>query len=625
MSYFRSHNCGELSEKDIDKEVFISGWINKKRDHGGVLFIDLRDHFGITQCVVNSDNEMFPVLETLKLESVVKITGKVVKRSTDTVNKNLPTGEIEISSDKIEILNESEQIPFQVAIEDDSPEELRLKYRYIDLRREKNKKNIILRSKIINSLRSKMVSRGFLEIQTPILTSSSPEGARDFLVPSRLHNGKFYALPQAPQIFKQLLMVSSFDKYFQIAPCFRDEDARADRSPGEFYQLDFEMSFAEQEDIFNEIEPVLFEVFKENSNFEVSTPPFKRIKYLDSMEMYGTDKPDLRNPLIISDVTQCFKNSGFKIFESNIEKGFVVRAIKAPNSSSKPRAWFDKLNGWARDEGQKGLGYVILEDNNFKGPISNNMNEENLESLKTQIDLKNNDAVFFVCDEKVNAIKFSALVRTKICDELQILEKNIFKFCWIVDYPMYELDPITKKIDFSHNPFSMPQGGMQSLLEKDPLEILAWQFDIVCNGIELSSGAIRNHKRDIMVKAFEIAGYSEKELSSRFGSLFNAFKFGAPPHGGSAPGIDRIIMLISGEENLREIVAFPMNQQAEDLMMGSPNIVNESQLRELGLELKKKNNYLIFCSLKITCFLTLGSYFLSSNFSVFNFGFLNFT
>ena len=588
MSYFRSHNCGELSEKDIDKEVFISGWINKKRDHGGVLFIDLRDHFGITQCVVNSDNEMFPVLETLKLESVVKITGKVVKRSTDTVNKNLPTGEIEISSDKIEILNESEQIPFQVAIEDDSPEELRLKYRYIDLRREKNKKNIILRSKIINSLRSKMVSRGFLEIQTPILTSSSPEGARDFLVPSRLHNGKFYALPQAPQIFKQLLMVSSFDKYFQIAPCFRDEDARADRSPGEFYQLDFEMSFAEQEDIFNEIEPVLFEVFKENSNFEVSTPPFKRIKYLDSMEMYGTDKPDLRNPLIISDVTQCFKNSGFKIFESNIEKGFVVRAIKAPNSSSKPRAWFDKLNGWARDEGQKGLGYVILEDNNFKGPISNNMNKENLESLKTQIDLKNNDAVFFVCDEKVSAIKFSALVRTKICDELQILEKNTFKFCWIVDYPMYELDPITKKIDFSHNPFSMPQGGMQSLLEKDPLEILAWQFDIVCNGIELSSGAIRNHKRDIMVKAFEIAGYSEKELSSRFGSLFNAFKFGAPPHGGSAPGIDRIIMLISGEENLREIVAFPMNQQAEDLMMGSPNIVNESQLRELGLDLKKK-------------------------------------
>ena len=588
MSYFRSHNCGELSVKDIDKKASVSGWINKKRDHGGVLFIDLRDHFGITQCVVNSDNEMFSVLETLKLESIIKITGKVVKRSLDTVNKNLPTGEIEISSEKIEILNESEQIPFQVAIDDDSPEELRLKYRYIDLRREKNKKNIILRSKIINSLRSKMISRGFLEIQTPILTSSSPEGARDFLVPSRLHNGKFYALPQAPQIFKQLLMVSTFDKYFQIAPCFRDEDARADRSPGEFYQLDFEMSFAEQEDIFNEIEPVLFEVFKENSNFEVSTPPFKRIKYLDSMEMYGTDKPDLRNPLIISDVTQCFKNSGFKIFESNIEKGFVVRAIKAPNSSSKPRAWFDKLNGWARDEGQKGLGYVILEDNNFKGPISNNMNKENLESLKTQIDLKNNDAVFFVCDEKVNAIKFSALVRTKICDELQILEKNTFKFCWIVDYPMYELDPITKKIDFSHNPFSMPQGGMQSLLEKDPLEILAWQFDIVCNGIELSSGAIRNHKRDIMVKAFEIAGYSEKELSSRFGSLFNAFKFGAPPHGGSAPGIDRIIMLISGEENLREIVAFPMNQQAEDLMMGSPNIVNESQLRELGLELKKK-------------------------------------
>ena len=589
MSYFRSHNCGELSVKDIDKKVFVSGWINKKRDHGGVLFIDLRDYFGMTQCVVNSDNKMFSELETLKLESVIKITGKVVKRSLDTINKNLPTGEIEILSEKIEILNESEQIPFQVAMEDDSPEELRLKYRYIDLRREKNKKNIILRSKIINSLRSKMISRGFLEIQTPILTSSSPEGARDFLVPSRLHNGKFYALPQAPQIFKQLLMVSSFDKYFQIAPCFRDEDARADRSPGEFYQLDFEMSFAEQEDIFNEIEPVLFEVFKENSNFEVSTPPFKRIKYIDSMERYGTDKPDLRNPLIISDVTKCFRSSGFRIFESNIEKGCVVKAIKAPNSSSKPRAWFDKLNDWARkDEGQKGLGYVILEDNDFKGPISNNMNKENLESLKKEIDLKNGETVFFICDEKSNATKFSALVRTKICNELQILEKNKFKFCWIVDYPMYELDPVTKKIDFSHNPFSMPQGGMQALLEKNPLEILAWQFDIVCNGIELSSGAIRNHKRDIMVKAFEIAGYSEKELKERFSSLFNAFKFGAPPHGGSAPGIDRIIMLISGEENLREIVAFPMNQQAEDLMMSSPNIVNETQLRDLGLQLKKK-------------------------------------
>ena len=588
MSYFRSHNCGELSSKDIDKRVFISGWINKKRDHGGVLFIDLRDHFGITQCVVNSDNEIFSVLETLKLESVVKITGKVVKRSLDTINKNLPTGEVEILSEKVEILNESEQIPFQVAIDDDSPEELRLRYRYIDLRREKNKKNIILRSKIINSLRSKMISRGFLEIQTPILTSSSPEGARDFLVPSRLHNGKFYALPQAPQIFKQLLMVSTFDKYFQIAPCFRDEDARADRSPGEFYQLDFEMSFAEQEDIFREIEPVLFEVFKENSDFEVSTPPFKRIKYLDSMEKYGSDKPDLRNPLIVEDVTKYFKNSGFKIFESNIEKGYVVKAIKAPNSSSKPRAWFDKLNQWARDEGQKGLGYVILEENDYKGPISNNMNKENLEALRKAIDLKNGETVFFICDEKESATKFSALVRTKICNELQILEKNTFRFCWIVDYPMYELDPITKKIDFSHNPFSMPQGGMQSLLEKDPLEILAWQFDIVCNGIELSSGAIRNHKRDIMIKAFEIAGYSEKELKARFGSLFNAFKFGAPPHGGSAPGIDRIIMLISGEENLREIVAFPMNQQAEDLMMSSPNIVSETQLRDLGLELKKK-------------------------------------
>ena len=588
MDNFRSHNCGELSSKNVEEVVYISGWVNKKRDHGGLLFIDLRDHYGITQCVVNSDNKMFSIIENLKLESVVKISGKVVKRSADTINKNLSTGEIEILSEKIEILNESEQIPFQVATDDDSPEEIRLKYRYVDLRRDKIHKNIILRSKIINSLRSKMINRGFLEIQTPILPSSSPEGARDFLVPSRLHKGKFYALPQAPQIFKQLLMTSGFDKYFQIAPCFRDEDARADRSPGEFYQLDFEMSFVNQDDIFKEIEPILYEVFKDNSSFSVTAPPFPRIKYYDSIEKFGSDKPDLRNPLIICDTTECFNNSGFKIFESNIKTGAVVKAIKAPGSSKKPRAWFDKLNQWARDEGEKGLGYIIFEDDEFKGPISNNMKKDNLLSLKKLSGLENGDSIFFVCDKINEARKFAGIVRKKICDELQLLKSNNFMFCWIVDYPMFEKDSQTNKIDFSHNPFSMPQGGMNSLLEKNPLDILAWQFDIVCNGIELSSGAIRNHKRDIMIKAFEIAGYSVKDIESRFGSLFNAFKFGAPPHGGSAPGIDRMVMLLANEDNLREVVAFPMNQQAEDLLMNSPNTVSELQLKDLGISIKRE-------------------------------------
>jgi aspartyl-tRNA synthetase len=587
MNNYRTHHCGKLSITNVDEKVFISGWLNKKRDHGGLLFIDIRDHFGVTQCVINSDHKMFKIIENIKLESVLKVYGKVVRRSEDTINKNLFTGEIEILSDKIEILNESEQIPFQVSVDDDSPEDIRLKYRFLDLRREKNHKNIILRSKVINSLRQKMISRGFLEIQTPILTSSSPEGARDFLVPSRLHKGKFYALPQAPQIFKQLLMVSNFDKYFQIAPCFRDEDARADRSPGEFYQLDFEMSFVDQEDIFNEIEPVLYEVFVEFSNFSVSKPPFERIKYSDSIQNFGTDKPDLRNPLIVYNVTDCFINSGFKIFESNINDGFVVKAIKAPNSSEKPRAWFDKLNQWARGEGQKGLGYVIFENNEFKGPISNNMKQENLINLQNIVNLENSDSVFFICDELDNASKFSSIVREKICDELSLREKNTFKFCWIVDYPMFEINSQTNKIDFSHNPFSMPQGGMESLEKKPALDILAWQFDIVCNGIELSSGAIRNHKRDIMLKAFEIAGYSEKDLREKFNSLYDAFKFGAPPHGGSAPGIDRIVMMLANEENLREVVAFPMNQQAEDLLMGSPNEVSNKQINDLGLEVKK--------------------------------------
>ena len=586
MNLYRTHNCGELNIDHINKDVYISGWINKKRDHGGLLFVDLRDEYGITQCVINSENPKFKLVENIKLESVIKISGKVVKRSDDTVNNNLPTGEIEILSKDIEILNESEQIPFQVAIDDDAPEDLRLKYRYLDLRRDKKHKNIILRSKIINSIRQKMIDRGFLEIQTPILTASSPEGARDFLVPSRLNKGKFYALPQAPQIFKQLLMISNFDKYFQIAPCFRDEDARADRSPGEFYQLDFEMAFVDQNDIFKTIEPVLFEIFSEYSEYSVSEPPFKILKYKDSISLYGTDKPDLRNPLIIKDVTDCFANSGFKIFEDNIKKGFVVKAIKAPGSSIKPRGWFDKLHDWARDNGQKGLGYIIFENNEFKGPIAKNLKEENLNSIKDLSNLENGDSIFFISDDENNANKFAAIARNQVCNELNLLEKNTFKFCWIVDFPMFELDPQSKKIDFSHNPFSMPQGGMESLNNKDPLDILAWQFDIVCNGVELSSGAIRNHKLDIMIKAFEIAGYSKEDLKNRFGSLFKAFRFGAPPHGGSAPGIDRIIMLLAEEENLREVVAFPMNQQAEDLMMGSPNIVSKQSLSELGIELK---------------------------------------
>ncbi len=566
MTKYRSNNCGELTSKHINQDVKLSGWVNKKRDHGGLLFIDLRDHYGVTQCVVDSKIDNYDVIESVKLESVIKIEGKVLKRSDETINKAIKTGDVEVSIQKLEVLNASKQIPFQVSIDDDSPEDLRLKYRYIDLRRKKIHKNIILRSNVIKTLREEMTNSGFNEIQTPILTASSPEGARDFLVPSRLNNGKFYALPQAPQIFKQLLMVSNFDKYFQIAPCFRDEDARADRSPGEFYQLDFEMSFVEQEDIFNEIEPILEKVFKRFSDKKVSKTPFKRITYEESMSKYGTDKPDLRNPLEIIDVTECFINSGFKIFESNISNGSVVKAIIAPKSADKPRGWFDKLNKWARDNGQKGLGYIIFDDNEAKGPIAGNLNSENLKKILNVSGLENGDSLFFICDQLKNAQKFSSLARNKLCDDLSLLKRNCFEFCWIIDYPMFELDE-RGKLDFSHNPFSMPQGGMEALSNKNPLDILAYQFDIVCNGVELSSGAIRNHKPEIMLKAFEIAGYSEKELKERFGFLFEAFQYGAPPHGGSAPGIDRIVMLLADEDNLREVVAFPMNQQAEDLML----------------------------------------------------------
>jgi aspartyl-tRNA synthetase len=587
MTKYRSNNCGELTSKHINQKVMLSGWINKKRDHGGLLFIDLRDHYGVTQCVVDSKIKDYEIIESVKLESVIKIEGKVLKRSDETINKIIKTGEVEIFVEKFEVLNASKQIPFQVSIDDDSPEDLRLKYRYIDLRRKKIHENIILRSNVIQTLREQMTDAGFNEIQTPILTASSPEGARDFLVPSRLNNGKFYALPQAPQIFKQLLMVSNFDKYFQIAPCFRDEDARADRSPGEFYQLDFEMSFVEQEDIFNEVEPILEKVFKKFSDKEVSKPPFKRITYKESMSKYGTDKPDLRNPLEIIDVTECFKNSGFKIFESNILNGSIVKAIVAPNSADKPRGWFDKLNAWAREKGQKGLGYIIFNDNEAKGPIAGNLKSENLKKILDVSDLENGDSVFFICDQPQNAQKFASLARNKLCDDLSLLKTGTFEFCWIIDYPMFELDD-KGKLDFSHNPFSMPQGGMDALNNQDPLDILAYQFDIVCNGVELSSGAIRNHKPEIMLKAFKIAGYSETELKERFGFLFEAFQYGAPPHGGSAPGIDRIVMLLAAEDNLREVVAFPMNQQAEDLMLGAPNKASDKHLKELGILIKKE-------------------------------------
>jgi len=587
MTKYRSNNCGELTSKYINQDVMLSGWVNKKRDHGGLLFIDLRDHYGVTQCVVDSKINDYEIIESVKLESVIKIEGKVLKRSNETINKIIKTGEVEVFVEKFEVLNASKQIPFQVSIDDDSPEDLRLKYRYIDLRRKKIHENIILRSNVIQTLREQMTDAGFNEIQTPILTASSPEGARDFLVPSRLNNGKFYALPQAPQIFKQLLMVSNFDKYFQIAPCFRDEDARADRSPGEFYQLDFEMSFVEQEDIFNEIEPILEKVFKKFSDKEVSKPPFKRITYKESMSKYGTDKPDLRNPLEIIDVTECFKNSGFKIFESNILNGSIVKAIVAPKSADKPRGWFDKLNKWARDNGQKGLGYIIFNDNEAKGPIAGNLKAENLKKILDVSDLENGDSLFFICDQPKNAQKFASLARNKLCDDLSLFKTGTYEFCWIIDYPMFECDD-KGKLDFSHNPFSMPQGGMHALNNQDPLDILAYQFDIVCNGVELSSGAIRNHKPEIMLKAFEIAGYSETELKERFGFLFEAFQYGAPPHGGSAPGIDRIVMLLAAEDNLREVVAFPMNQQAEDLMLGAPNKASEKHLKELGILIKKK-------------------------------------
>ncbi|MGN0904506.1 MAG: aspartate--tRNA ligase [Alphaproteobacteria bacterium] len=587
MHPYRSHNCGQLRAEDAGIEARLSGWIHRKRDHGNLVFIDLRDHYGLTQCVVDVSSPVFKVLERLRPESVICVTGKVVKREGDTVNKNLPTGDIELHVQEAEVLSEADVLPLQVAGDFDQPEDARLRYRFLDLRREKLHANMLLRSRVIASLRRRMIEQGFVEYQTPILTASSPEGARDFLVPSRLHPGKFYALPQAPQQFKQLLMVSGFDRYFQIAPCFRDEDSRADRSPGEFYQLDFEMAFVTQDDVFAAIEPVLQGVFEEFSNGRsVTEAPFPRIPYADAMLKYGSDKPDLRNPLLISDVTDIFRGSGFGIFANAVERGSLVRAIPAPGAASRPRSWFDRMNDWARGIGMPGIGFITFTNEGPKGAIAKNLDEDRIRELKTAVGVKEGDAIFFVCEQKGNVEKFAGQVRTKICEQLGLLEENAFRFCWVTDFPMFELDEETKQVCFSHNPFSMPQGGMDALLNKDPLEIKAYQYDIVCNGIELSSGAIRNHRPDIMYKAFEIAGYGPEVVEQKFGGMLNAFKYGAPPHGGSAPGVDRIVMLLADEPNIREVILFPMNQQAQDLMMQAPAEVTPKQLKELHIKVE---------------------------------------
>ena len=586
MHSYRTHTCAELRAPQVGETVRLSGWVHRKRDHGQLLFIDIRDHYGITQCVTDASKPVFKPAEDTRVESVVTVTGRVVKRSPETVNAQLPTGEIEVVVDDYVVQSAAEQVPLQVNAQDDAGEETRLRYRFLDLRRERIHKNILLRSKVIASIRRRMIDQGFTEFQTPILTASSPEGARDFLVPSRLHPGKFYALPQAPQQFKQLLMVAGFDRYFQIAPCFRDEDSRADRSPGEFYQLDFEMSFVTQEDVFAAIEPVIAGVFDEFADGRsVTKPPFPRIAYAESMLKYGNDKPDLRNPLVIADVSKVFAGSGFGIFAKAIEKGGVVRGIPAPKTAEKPRSFFDKMNDWAREQGFPGLGYIVFEKGEAKGPIAKFLDAERLATLKAATGAGDGDAVFFSAGKADDAAKLAGLARTRIATELDLIEKKAFKFCWIVDFPMYEKDETTGQIGFSHNPFSMPQGGLEALTTKDPLDILAYQYDIVCNGVELSSGAIRNHKPEIMLKAFEIAGYGPEVVEKKFGGMLNAFRYGAPPHGGSAPGIDRIVMLIADEPNIREVIVFPMNQRAEDLMMGAPSEVTEKQLRELSVRI----------------------------------------
>jgi aspartyl-tRNA synthetase len=590
---YRSHTAGELRATHAGTRAKLAGWVHRRRDHGNLLFLDLRDHYGITQCVIDITGPLFAEVDTVRLETVISVEGPVVRRSAETINPDIPTGEVELRIEKIEILSRAETLPLQVNSDMDYGEDIRLKYRFLDLRREKVHRNIMLRTQVIASIRRRMIEAGFTEFSTPILTASSPEGARDFLVPSRLHHGEFYALPQAPQIFKQLIMVAGFDRYFQIAPCFRDEDARADRSPGEFYQLDLEMSFVTQDDVFAALEPVLGGLFEEFANRRrVTKAPFPRIPYDEAMLKYGSDKPDLRNPLTICDVTDVWRGTDFKIFAGAIEKGHVVRAINAPGSASRPRSFFDKLNDWARAEGAGGLGYIVFEGNEAKGPIARFLDAGRMDTLKKATGAKDGDSVFFVANEKGKAATFAGQARTKLAEELELIAKDRFDFCWIVDFPMYEYDEKLKKIDFSHNPFSMPQGGLDALNTKDPLTIKAFQYDIVCNGVELSSGAIRNHLPEVMIKAFEIAGYKSEEVEARFSGLLNAFRYGAPPHGGSAPGIDRIVMLLAEEPNIREVTMFPMNQQAQDLMMGAPAPVPQERLIELGLRLApqpKKN------------------------------------
>ncbi|MES2494872.1 MAG: aspartate--tRNA ligase [Pseudomonadota bacterium] len=584
MHAYRTHNCGQLRAQDVGSQVRLSGWVHRKRDHGNLLFVDLRDHYGLTQIVTDIESEAFKQLERLRVESVVTITGDVVARSGEAVNSNLATGEIEIRAREVSVQSNAQELPLPVAGEADYPEDIRLRYRFLDLRRERIHANIVLRSNVIASIRQRMIGQGFTEYQTPILTASSPEGARDYLVPSRVHPGKFYALPQAPQMFKQLLMVAGFDRYFQIAPCFRDEDARADRSPGEFYQLDFEMSFVTQEDVFAAIEPVLHGVFEEFAKDRAVTPaPFPRIAYRDSMLRYGSDKPDLRNPLQITDVTEHFVGSGFGLFSRIVEGGGVVRAIPAPGAGAKSRKFFDDMNDWARSQGHAGLGYINIKAGEPGGPIAKNHGEEATAKLIAALGLGPDDGVFFAAGKELPTAKLAGAARTRVGEELGLIEQGVFKFCWVVDFPMYEYDEEAKKVDFSHNPFSMPQGEMEALETMDPLDILAYQYDIVCNGVELSSGAIRNHKLDVMYKAFEIAGYTKEQVDENFTGMINAFKYGAPPHGGSAPGIDRIVMLLADEPNIREVVLFPMNQKAEDLMMNAPSPVSLKQLRELNI------------------------------------------
>ena len=593
MNIYRTHNCNELQAINSDQEVYLAGWIHKKRDHGNLLFIDLRDNYGITQCVVQKESNCFSELEKLRLETVVRLEGVCLKRSIDSINKELPTGEIEVAVERCTVLGSCNELPMPVFSDQEYSEDIRLKYRFIDLRRKKLHQNIILRSKVISFIRDKMKELGFLEFQTPILTASSPEGARDFLVPSRLNPGKFYALPQAPQQFKQLIMVAGFDKYFQIAPCFRDEDARADRSPGEFYQLDIEMSFVEQEDIFKILEKLINDVFSAFSNKKILNSSFPRITYDEALLKYGSDKPDLRNPLIIYDTTELFLSDDvkFEIFKNLIKKGAVARAICTKNTTNKPRSFFDGIDKWAKDQGASGLAYLTIEKNDDKisarGPIGKLFSEKAISDLMKICNAEIGDSVFFACGPKSDVEKLASLARDKIGKDLNLIDENTFAFCWVVDYPMFEFDPIAKKIEFSHNPFSMPQGKLEDIDFNNPLNIKAYQYDIVCNGIELSSGAIRNHIPELMYKLFHIAGYTKDHVDKKFSGMINALSYGAPPHGGIAPGIDRIVMLLADEKNIREVTMFPMNQGAQDLMMNAPSEVSEAQLKELNLKIVK--------------------------------------